>query len=735
MEVLSPSEQTYLIDQCCRESKVIFDKFAPIGLFWYKNLELKESFLFGDILLSSFGEPFPLQTLDRACYFLNESTNFCFASKEHELGTFLLIGKSSKNMLQQGLDFFCASLTISMYYDHEKSTFSLNIKDLLQHLLYKTNYTSQIGHILSDFIDFMSRELSQPIALFVYDKNSRQFYSHSASSVVWEGKLEELSWSKEEIEAFDFNQFPLLLEKTRVPFLPLLHILEEQSPQSFHYLLPLNGKKGFYAFIIFSWPRLLTVSDQNRLKLFADDAAKLIEETLSHIKIIKNGQRYRQLFSVTTKFHSSMNQQEILDEVVESIVTSYPKCSVELVVTDQGLDPLKEHPKAMECFLKGELRVDHDPTGTTTIYAPLKGHQGVYGIFIIKTSAEELDQEEEWSFINLQATTAGHALENAKLYQQSQASISDLQLIIHASEQMNQHFRMGETISYLLRLITKSFHAEEVGFFTLNDKKGWESSADNSPIFDKLESTVFIDRLSYHIKKDGEALFLGDLANEIGWKDAEFRSLMAVPMQQEGEILGFVVALHRKPYQFTFDGFKVMQALVHHSTLALINARLRDELERLVVTDQLTKLSTRHYLNERINKSFTQDGAGSLLLIDLDDFKQINDTYGHLIGDQVLTQVAQIIKRSTRKEDIAARWGGEELAVYFPNTSLRDAKAIVTRIMERVKAETHPQITVSCGLSFWQNGQSETNHDELFIKADEALYLAKRSGKNRIECY
>jgi hypothetical protein len=139
MEVLSPSEQTYLIDQCCRESKVIFDKFAPIGLFWYKNLELKESFLFGDISWSSFEEPFPLQTLDRACYFLNESTDFCFSSKEHELGTFLLIGKSSESMLQQGLDLFCASLTISMHFDHEKSTLSLNIKDLLHHLLYKTN--------------------------------------------------------------------------------------------------------------------------------------------------------------------------------------------------------------------------------------------------------------------------------------------------------------------------------------------------------------------------------------------------------------------------------------------------------------------------------------------------------------------------------------------------------------------------------------------------------------------
>jgi diguanylate cyclase (GGDEF)-like protein len=735
MGVFSPSKQTYLIDQCFRESKIIFDKLAPMGLFWYKNFELRQFFLFDNNPLSCFGERFPLQTFEEARRFLSGESPLHFASKEHELGTFLLIGKTPEFMLQHGLDFFCASLTISMHHDQEGSKLSVNTKDLLQYILHKTDYTRQMENILTYFINYMAHELRQPVALFMCDKKTECFSYHHSSTNQWKNRLADLKWTIHDFNAFDLEQLPILISKSLSPFSPLVQELEELTPGAFHYLLPFTGKNGFFAFMVFSWKRVFTLSEKTRLKSFMVDATRLIEETLTHTQSIKNGMRYRQLFSVTTKFHSSMNQQEILDEVVESIVRSYPQSSVNLVVTDNGLEPLQEHPKAMECFLKGELRVDNDTLGTTTIYAPLKGHQGVYGIFIIKTPAEELHGEDEWSFINLQATTAGHALENAKLYQQSQASISDLQLIIQASEQMNRHFRMGETISYLLKLITGSFQAEEVGFFTLGDNNEWESSPDNSPVFNTPKATVFIDRLSYYIKKDGEALFLGDLANEIGWKDSDFRSLMAVPMQQDGEILGFVVALHKKPYQFTFDGFKVLQALVHHSTLALINARLRDELERLVITDQLTKLSTRHYLNERINLSFTQDGSGSLLLIDLDDFKQINDTYGHLIGDQVLTQVAQIIKRSTRKEDIAARWGGEELAVYFPNTSLHDTKAIVGRIVERVKAETHPQITISCGLSYWQSGESETNHDELFIKADEALYLAKRSGKNRIECY
>ncbi|HSU80285.1 MAG TPA: hypothetical protein VLK78_07690, partial [Candidatus Angelobacter sp.] len=96
----------------------------------------------------------PLQTFEDTCLFLNEHTDLNYASKEHELGTFLLIGKTSEFMLQQGLDFFCASLTISMNQDHSGSTLTVNTKNLLQYVLYKTNFTSQMANILTHVINY-----------------------------------------------------------------------------------------------------------------------------------------------------------------------------------------------------------------------------------------------------------------------------------------------------------------------------------------------------------------------------------------------------------------------------------------------------------------------------------------------------------------------------------------------------------------------------------------------------
>ncbi|MEM5591961.1 GGDEF domain-containing protein [Niallia circulans] len=115
--------------------------------------------------------------------------------------------------------------------------------------------------------------------------------------------------------------------------------------------------------------------------------------------------------------------------------------------------------------------------------------------------------------------------------------------------------------------------------------------------------------------------------------------------------------MHPSAYHFSFDTFKLLQSLIHHSTLALTNSLLREELEKMVVTDHLTKLYSRNYLDEKIQMSLLEDKEGTFILIDIDDFKLINDTYGHQIGDDIIIQVANIIKDNIRSSDIGSRWG------------------------------------------------------------------------------
>ncbi len=741
MEVHSPSLHTNLIQQSFDHLSGLMKEIGPTGLFWYQDAQLIQSFYYEEDTLSLFLEEKKMSVFDCAFDYLTSHSSLAHAETSNKAGTFVaVVLKNGFPFVENLLQAFLSHLTILSIKNettpqtYHQNEVKLDLKEILFYLLHKTNYFNKIDVSLVHFVDYLSNQFHGETALFQLDRKKKQFEfvygTDEASGQTYKKaylSLKTVAGQVTTIQPFKAAELLPLFNEGKEPFSGLA-----ASDESNYLLIPVKGRLYYIAIILLKTGRSLSDHEVETLNEVIDHISKLLGQIQNYAQIINNGKRYKQLYSVTTKFHSSMDQQEILEEVVHSIVRLYPECSVKLVVSDSGLDPLRKEPLAMEAFVKGELRVDHEDNRKTSIYAPLNGRQGVYGVFIIQTPENVFYEEDELSFIQLQATTAGHALENAKLYQQSQRSISDLQLINQVSERMNSQLRISETIPYLIQQIKDSFSAEEVGFYNLEGGSRWEAYVSSTPFFHTERSLGLVEQLNSQIIKMGEALFLGDMAAEADWDDFEFRSLMAIPMIQDGHLFGIVVALHHNPYQFTFDGFKVMQAIVHHSTLAVINARLREELERLVITDQLTKLYNRSYLNDRIQRSFKEDRSGVLLLIDLDNFKQVNDRHGHLVGDQVLIQVAQLIQSGTREQDISARWGGEELAVYLPNVTTNEAVPIASRLVQKIATKSSPKVTISCGLSCWENSFSEKNHDKLFLQADEALYEAKNSGKNRV---
>jgi two-component system cell cycle response regulator len=164
------------------------------------------------------------------------------------------------------------------------------------------------------------------------------------------------------------------------------------------------------------------------------------------------------------------------------------------------------------------------------------------------------------------------------------------------------------------------------------------------------------------------------------------------------------------------------------------------KVEALAVTDPLTGLFNRRHLQTVVEtewKKMKRYGQTiTCLLIDIDDFKSVNDTYGHRAGDSVLVDIAHILKEDLRETDTIARWGGEEFIAILSHTDRDQGMMIAQRILEMVsthKLEQIPdrRITVSIGLSF--AGSSSGTYDGLFNDADAALYDAKRKGKNRVE--
>lgn len=533
----------------------------------------------------------------------------------------------------------------------------------------------------------------------------------------------------------DDTTYPKIINESN-PFYKSL-IEGEVYISSQHIYLPLRYSHNEVLAIHLSTDEIKGIHWKQLSYVFTQFLSKLTKLN----ELSDGARRSKLLYKVTSKFHSTMDTDEVLAEIIYTLKEEYPDFTYFLLLSHDHSNslelPIKElqyddsNLSAAQAFVTGEIQLeDSIEDKNSSLYAPLKGKQGVYGVLQVIAPNSLIFPNEEVQLISLLAQTAGSALENAKLYQQSKQLITDLQLINETSHQLNTNLRLNEAMTYMSQQIINSFNAMEVGFI-LFDKNGAQNMLPGSTEFFTSDSSapMLIDYLYKSINVDKEAKFIGELKmDNIPFL---YRSVMAVPMIQDGMLRGIAAILHKESYFFTFETFKLVQSLIYHSTLALTNAMLREELENLVITDFLTKLHTRKYLNESIEKSMETDAFGAFLLIDIDNFKLVNDRYGHQVGDEILKQVAQIIKDNIRECDIGARWGGEELSIYLPRVDIKTGVAIANRLVQKVEETTTPRITISCGVSYWKQGHPD-NPVKLFKRADEALYLAKETGKNRV---
>jgi len=218
-----------------------------------------------------------------------------------------------------------------------------------------------------------------------------------------------------------------------------------------------------------------------------------------------------------------------------------------------------------------------------------------------------------------------------------------------------------------------------------------------------------------------------------------------VPLVSGGNIHGYLILGNRKERIFDLELASVISLIGNNVSLVLDKIRLFKEMERLSITDPLTGLFNRRYFYDALEKEIERvkryKSSFSIVLLDIDDFKRVNDEYGHLAGDRVLQILADILRRTLRKVDIIARYGGEEFIVLLPNSEKEEAELIANRIREEVSktvfecksdkgVEVLCPITISGGITTCPDDFIEL--DKLLSAADRAMYEAKSLGKNRI---
>lgn len=210
-----------------------------------------------------------------------------------------------------------------------------------------------------------------------------------------------------------------------------------------------------------------------------------------------------------------------------------------------------------------------------------------------------------------------------------------------------------------------------------------------------------------------------------------------------GEILGLSHIRQVGLRDLSEEGLQIAEAVAEQTALALANGRMRQVLETQSIKDPLTGLYNRRFMDETLKRELARserNGSNlSVVMLDLDNFKHLNDVYGHSAGDAVLRAVSALIMRSLRSFDIACRFGGEELIVILPECSAEAAASGAETIrasLEEMSLTDHGQtftVTASFGIASTETcGDDQTS---LLKAADSALYAAKRLGKNRVESW
>ncbi len=253
------------------------------------------------------------------------------------------------------------------------------------------------------------------------------------------------------------------------------------------------------------------------------------------------------------------------------------------------------------------------------------------------------------------------------------------------------------------------------------------------------------DLFDYWVIRNRKRLIVSDAHQDFRFdvtettRQEKLRSLVSVPLFQEGRVIGTLRINAHARETFTNDDLRLLDAIAVLASSALSNAMLYEQTEQLAIRDSLTGLYVRRYFYERLKeehrRALLTNRSLSLLMCDLDYFKTCNDRFGHQAGDLVLVRVAEILNEMT-EHAIVARYGGEEFSVLLAETTKQEAIELGEKIRKAIENATFSirrekvKMTISVGVA---NLPEDTLDLETLVqKADQALYQAKRQGRNRV---
>jgi diguanylate cyclase (GGDEF)-like protein len=324
--------------------------------------------------------------------------------------------------------------------------------------------------------------------------------------------------------------------------------------------------------------------------------------------------------------------------------------------------------------------------------------------------------------------------------------IFDLTTMLDIGKTVNSTLSLNDISDIIKLTCSGHFHASEVKLLLPTEKKGqyffsyppdteemvFDSNHPLLQLFKDNQRAIDIDELKEHAG-------LKDVYKKLHGDDVE----LIIPFRSKFEINGILCLASKEETfgeQYTAEEQRYMDIIASFASVAIENARLYE----MATLDRKTGLFNHgHFQNrlvEEIERAERYKSDLSLMILDLDHFKQVNDTHGHVVGDEVLKRLARTLREQIRSFDIPARFGGEEFTVILPETDSKSSLIVAERLRKAVEklsfgsAKNRFSISVSIGVANFVHDNSLT--DDLFVDlADRALYHAKETGRNRVVCY
>jgi len=379
------------------------------------------------------------------------------------------------------------------------------------------------------------------------------------------------------------------------------------------------------------------------------------------------------------------------------------------------------------------------PSTRSELAVPLMVRDEVVGVLDCQSDLPAFFDNETVDLLTLFATQASIGLQNAKLYSQLQRRAAQLEAINAIAKRTTVELDLKELLDRLCTQLPQSFPVESVSIFLRDEEGDLVLRAQQGSLEAHYKIGDVLPRAyACTAQEGGHKPHCGDPSQCPGACFPAGRAEVCLPLVSFGENIGLLVCTTSQQEAFVGNDVQALESVADILATATQNARYVDRVRQLAYRDGLTGVFNRRYFEARLIDEVTRaaryGGGVSVLMVDLDHFKKINDDFGHMLGDDVLRMVSTIFVRHLRKVDVVCRYGGEEFAIVLPATQGASAAAVANKLRRAVANNNFPgvpyPVTVSVGVSeFPANG---ITRDDIVRAADSALYEAKEAGRNRV---